>query len=62
MTRQTNIKRLDDGSIDCALYIAHSRSVRSKNAHRITTVIGQMIKGCWLAMKQGSMLLEQPKP
>jgi hypothetical protein len=45
MPQETDIKRLNDGSIDYAHYIKKSHVIRSKAAHRFISKIGSFLRG-----------------
>jgi hypothetical protein len=51
MTLQTDIKRLNDGSIDYAHYIARSRVIRSHDTNQALVTICGALKAAWNATK-----------
>lgn len=51
MTQHTDIRTLQDGSIDYAHYIARSHEIRSIDAHHRLTVIRQMFAAAWAMVK-----------
>jgi len=51
MTLQANIKRLNDGSIDYAHYIARSQAMRRNDANQSFASICRTLKATWNATK-----------
>lgn len=51
MTLQTEIKRLNDGSIDYAHYIAKGRAIRSHDTNQALVTICGALKAAWIATK-----------
>lgn len=51
MTHNTNIKRRNDGSIDCAHYASRGHQIRSLDAHKGLAAIWRAVKKIALAIK-----------
>lgn len=52
MTENTNIKTLEDGSVDYAHYIARSHEIRSNGAHRKLAAIWGIVNTTIRAIKR----------
>ena len=51
MTQRTDIKRLNDGSIDYAHYIARSQAIRRHDADQVSATISRALKAVWNATR-----------
>lgn len=60
MTLQTNIKRLNDGSIDYAHYIARSQEIRRIDAGQALVTIRRTLRAAWKATTLDMMFRRGP--